>query len=969
MSLCYPGDVYMTEIYKMRTTLTMLATLTTLWGCGSHTQAPQHAGIAPLPEGVTLVETHEGKPGALAIPYRKYRLDNGLTVLLHKDSSDPLVHVDVTYHVGSAREEPGKSGFAHFFEHMMFQGSENVADEQHFKIVTEAGGTLNGTTNRDRTNYFQTVPNNQLEKMLWLESDRMGYLLGAVTQEKFEVQRETVKNERGQRYDNRPYGLMREKIAEALYPNGHPYSWMTIGYVDDLDRVDVNDLKAFFLRWYGPNNATLTIGGDIDEAQTLAWVKKYFGGIPRGPEVKDAAKAPARLTETRYLTHEDQVHMPLLSWTIPTVYAHHEDEAALDVLADILGSGKTSLFYKNLVKQGVAVQAGVSHPCAELACTLSMYALANPEKVANLGELDNIIKASLDEFEQRGVSLDDLNRTKMAIESRTIFGLQTVSGKVSTLAANETFYHQPDLVQQNIDRYAAVTQQDVMRVYRQYVKGKHKVVLSIVPRGKTGLQAKAPNFSFTRTLGEISRVGEDELKLRAAKADFDRSVTPPSGPNPETRVPEYWQATLGNGIKVMGAPNDETPTVYLQLNMEGGPLLDPIDKAGLASFTAAMMNEATQNFSNEALANELKLLGSAISFSASGRYTTVSLSSLTKNLDKTLTLLEEKLLRPKFDPADFARIKARTLQSVKQSMKNASTLSNRASLQLLYGQNNRLGLPQGGTLASIQAITLDDVKAFYERYYSPAMANLIVVGDKDKTDMLAKLEFLEKWQGQQYSLPSFAGFPRPDKPAIYFVHKPGAAQSVVSVLKHAMPFDAHGEYYRSTLMNFPLGGAFNSRINLNLREDKGYTYGARAGFRADKERGRFVMSASVKKDNTADALAEMLKELTTFNQSGMNDEELAFMRQAIGQRDALKYESLSQKAGFLRMLLTYDMTPQDIETRNELVQQIKKAELNALAKKHLNPASMQMLVVGDKDSVLPQLATLGYPVKTIQLIP
>ena len=297
-------------------------------GC-SQAPTPSEDDVASLPAGVTFVDTVvdavEREPGdeadslgsSIVIPYRRFRLDNGLTVVLHRDTSDPLVHVDVTYHVGSAREDVGKSGFAHFFEHMMFQGSENVGDEQHFKIVSESGGTLNGTTSADRTNYFQTAPSNQLEKLLWLEADRLGFLLDAVTQEKFEVQRDTVKNERAQRVDNVPYGLLNERVGEAMYPEGHPYSWMTIGYVEDLDRVDVNDLKEFFLRWYGPNNAVLTIGGDFDEAQTLAWVAKYFGPVPRGPDVARPDKPPVILDENRYISLEDNVALPLLFIAVP----------------------------------------------------------------------------------------------------------------------------------------------------------------------------------------------------------------------------------------------------------------------------------------------------------------------------------------------------------------------------------------------------------------------------------------------------------------------------------------------------------------------------------------------------------------------------------------------------------------------------------------------------------------------------
>ncbi|MFT5712425.1 MAG: zinc protease, partial [Glaciecola sp.] len=486
------------------------------------------------------------------IKYEKYELANGLTIVLHEDQSDPLVEVNITYHVGSAREELGRSGFAHFFEHMMFQGSENVADDEHFKIVTEAGGTMNGSTNTDFTNYYQTVPINQLEKVLWLEADRMGFLLDAVTQEKFEIQRETVKNERGQRIDSQPYGLLSERTGEALYPAGHPYSWSTIGYVEDLDRANVNDLKTFFQKWYGPNNAVLTIGGAIDKKQTKAWIEKYFSAIPRGPEVKKADKAVAILTETRFITLEDKVHLPLLQITIPTVYAQHPDEAALDVLANILGGGKTSLLYKNMVQNGLALQAFAGHPCREIACEFQLLALVNPEKVQGLQKMKTIIDETLAEFEQRGVQDDDLQRTKASIESGTIFGLQSVAGKVSRLAYGETFNNEPDGIQADIERYNAVTKDDVMRVYKKYVKNQPAVVLSVVPEGQAQLAVAEQNFVLPTRQFETETVKADDIKQAEIKDNFDRSVQPTAGPNPIVSIPDYWEHSLSNGIKILG---------------------------------------------------------------------------------------------------------------------------------------------------------------------------------------------------------------------------------------------------------------------------------------------------------------------------------------------------------------------------------------------------------------------------------
>lgn len=929
----------------------------------SHTLV-RHQGLqlAEQVDGISFVEQVEQKGTETVIPYQKYVLDNGLTVILHHDDSDPLVHVDVTYHVGSAREDIGKSGFAHFFEHMMFQGSENVADEQHFKLVTEAGGTMNGTTNTDRTNYFQTVPANQLEKMLWLESDRMGFLVDAVTQEKFEVQRETVKNERGQRVDNRPYGRLNERVSQAMYPEGHPYSWPVIGYMEDLNRVDVNDLKAFFLRWYGPNNATVTIGGDIDSAQTLALVKKYFGSIPRGPEVDMPEKAPAKLDADRYISMEDNVHLPLVYMSYPTVSIRHEDEAPLDLLSTILGGGKTSLLYKNLVKNQIAVQASVSHPCAELACTFNMYALPHPASGKSLADIEKIIRDSLVEFEQRGVEDDDLTKAKAQMEAGFVFGLQSVSGKVSQLASNQTFTGNPNYIEKDIERYASVTKADVMRVYNQYIKGKHAVIMSVVPNGKPELVAHKDNFSVpARTIPEQKKVAATDLNIRKAADTFDRSKIPTAGANKAVDVPSMWQSTASNGIKILGTQSLETPTTSLLVKIPAGHYFESKDKAGTASLLASMLQESTTARSSEEMSKALAMLGSSVSIYSGNETINVNVNTLTKHLDETLALVMEKIQQPAFKQADFDRLKNNSIQQVINSKKNAGYLASTAYRQLLQA-DNIAALPGGGNEATLAAITLGDVKAFYQTHFKPHNAELITVSSLAQADVEKSLTAFNPWQGKGPELSLTLAQPSSKTGVIYLVHKDNAAQSAIRIGKRSITEDITGEFYRAKLMNFPLGGAFNSRINLNLREDKGYTYGARSFFSADKFSGYFTASAEVRADATDASIVEFVKEIERFHKDGITDEELSFMRNAINQKDALKYETPRAKLGFLAQMLEHDLSPDFVKERADIVSTITKDEVNALAKKHLNLDDMVMVVVGNAQVLKPQLEALGYEV-------
>ena len=918
-------------------------------------------------EGIEFVEEVIGENGKTIIPYQKFVLDNGLTLILHSDNSDPLVHVDITYHVGSGREDLGKSGFAHFFEHMMFQGSENVADEQHFKLVTEAGGTMNGTTNTDRTNYFETVPANQLEKMLWLEADRMGFLVDAVTQEKFEVQRETVKNERGQRVDNRPYGRLNERVSEALYPAGHAYSWPVIGYLDDLNRVNVNDLKAFFLRWYGPNNATLTIGGDINITETLVLVKKYFGSIPRGPEVAMPEKPVFEITEDRYISMEDNVHLPLLYMTYPTVSLRHADEAPLDVLSSILGGGKASLLYKNLVKTQFAVQAEVSHPCAELSCSFSLYALPHPASGKSLSDIENVIRDTLVEFEQRGVEDDDLLKAKADMEASFIFGLQSVSGKVSQLAANQTFSNNPNYIAQDIARYNNVTKEDVMRVFKKYIKDQHGVIMSVVPNGQLSAIATKDNFvPGPRSAGDGASTSADDIAVRKGVDDFDRSIIPIAGANKAVDIPEMWQHNFDNGISILGAQSIETPTTSVLLKIPAGHYYNAKNTAGTAGLVASMLKESTTERSAEEMSKALQKLGSSIYISVGNLYLNINISSLTKNLDATLTLVNEQLRAPAFLESEFERLKSNAIQGALNNRKDAGYLASTAYRQLLNA-DNIAAMPSSGNEKSLTNISLDDVKAFYQQQVKPFGGQLIAVSDLGQAELTKSLSILEDWEGKaddlNLSLPEGNG----KMGVIYLVNKDDAAQSAIRIGKRSMTEDITGEYYKSSLMNFALGGAFNSRINLNLREDKGYTYGARSYFNGGKLSGYYTATAEVRADATDKSIVEFINEIKDYSERGITDDELMFMRNSINQKDALKYETPRAKLGFLAQILEHDLTPDFVNQRSEIVANITKAEINALAKKHLSVDDMLMVVVGDAKTLRPQLKALGYKVLDYQI--
>jgi zinc protease len=927
-----------------------------------------HEGIdsPSLPAGITLVEQFAGDDSGISIPYAKYELDNGLTLVLHEDHSDPIVHVDVTYHVGSNREEIGRSGFAHLFEHMMFQGSKNVADGELAKIVTDSGGTRNGTTNNDRTNYFETMPSNYLETALWLEADRMGLLLDAIDQEKFEIQRETVKNERGFRIDNVPYGRIGEVLDKAMYSNDHPYSWPVIGWMEDLDAAEVSDLKRFFLRWYGPNNAVLTIGGDIDTEWTLALVSQYFASIPTGPEVENLPKQPATLDADRYITMEDNIHLPAIAMLVPTVYAGHEDEAALDTAADILGGSEASLLYQRLVQTGRAVQIVVGHGCRELACAMNFIVVQNPGSGETLTEMEAAIRETIQEFSEREVNADDLQKFKAQYEAGRIFGLQSVAGKVSTLAAFETYRGTPAGIAEEIDQYLSVSTEDVTRVFDQYINKGHSVILSIVPNGATQLAATEPDFvPPEREIPESYGDEDAELPLRPVVDNFDRSEKPVAGASPTVELPAIWDTTLANGVRLLAVTNTETPTITISAVFDVGQRDEPPGKAGIAALTTALMQESTAGMTTAEFSEELNRIGATVGVNSGGYQTSVTLNTLSKHLDKAVQLMLDRALRPDFTQDDFDRAKAQTMEGLMHQRKSPQALAGRALNSALYGPEHVLAYPGSGLPSTVESITLEEVKAFYQAHFPQHFSGVLVSTSLPQEDIIIALQgFAEIEVAEAFREPVPAGVEISGR-RIYLVNKDGAAQSSVRTAHHSLKYDALGDYYKSRLMNFAMGGTSSSRIYLNLREDKGYTYGASTGFNGGRELGRFGFSSEINKDSTGAALKELFSELEHYNAEGMTEEEYQFMQNAIGQSEARQYETPGNKLRLLGNILRYDLPLNYRTLQKNLLKETDRENLNALAAELLHPDDMVIVVVGDLAVIRPELEALEIPITVL----
>ncbi|MGQ0542503.1 MAG: M16 family metallopeptidase [Blastocatellia bacterium] len=874
---------------------------------------------------------------------KEYTLKNGLRVILHEDKSTPIVAVNLWYHVGSKNEVVGRTGFAHLFEHMMFQGSKNYNDD-YFKPLQEAGANINGSTNPDRTNYFEVVPSNFLELALFMEADRLGGLLDAMTQEKLDNQRDVVKNERRQRYDNQPYGTAFEKIFANIYPANHPYNWTTIGSLEDLSAASMDDVKSFFRQYYVPNNASLVIAGDFDEKQARTWVEKYFGPIARGADITRPKPEMPKISGEIRKTYEDSVQLPRLYSVWTTAPANSADEAALDIMTNILSSGRGSRLQSNLVygKQ-LSQDIGSFNFALEVAGMLIVQSTARPGK--SLDEIEKEINAELERIKNEPPTAEEMARAMNTIEAQTVFGMQNVLGKADQMNSYATYIGKPDYFQADLDRYRKVTAADVQRVARTYING-NRFVMQFVPRKDRAASQRG---------GAANQPTSTAAKKSEDKKDFSANLPKPQA-DPKLVLPSIDKQKLSNGLNVWIVSNSELPIISMNMVFGTGGTADPMDRAGLASLTATLLDDGTKTRSAVDIANQMQSLGASLNTGSGWDASSASVTTLTRNLDQTLEVFADVILNPSFPDAELETVRRRNLVGLIQRKDNPNAIANVAYNKLLYGNGHPYAKSLGGDEASLKALTRAEIENFYSTYYRPNNAALIVVGDTNAKTIIPKLEkAFGNWKpgdSAKVAVPASVTF---DKPGIYLIDKPGAAQSVVTIGHVGVARD-NPDFFALSVMNSILGGQFSARVNMNLREDKGYTYGARTNWGFRRGAGPFEASADVQTAVTKESVMEFMKELNGIRGAiPVTQQELEYNKQSLIRRYPGGFETNGQIAGQLSNLVTYGLPDSYFNDYIRNIQAVTVADINRVANRYLTPDRMAVLIVGDKNVIEPKL--------------
>ncbi|MFD1064086.1 M16 family metallopeptidase [Winogradskyella litorisediminis] len=902
----------------------------------------------------------------LKVDYETFELDNGLKVLFHIDRSDPVVAVSLTAHVGSAREKEGRTGFAHLFEHLLFLESENLGKGGLDKMSARIGGSgANGSTSRDRTNYLQTVPKDALEKMIWAEADKLGYFINTVTEPVLAKEKQVVKNEKRQSVDNRPYGHMQYVIDKNLYPQGHPYSWQVIGSLEDLQNATLQDVKDFFNRWYVPNNVILTIAGDFDKEQAKQWVKKYFDEIPRGENIPELEKQPAVLESTKRLYYEDNfARAPRLTMVWPGVPNYHEDSYALSVLNQYLSQGKKAPLDKVLVQdEQLTSFVGMGAYNSEVSGQIQLSVTAFDQ--VDLDDVAKAIDKAFKQFEENGISEDDLNRIKAGQETNFYNGLSSVLGKGANLTQYEMFAGDASFITKDVENILAVTPEDVMRVYNTYIKNKNHIAVSFVPKGETSMALE--NSKLAEVVEEQIVDGAEEsfdasiaATYEKTPSSFDRSIEPPYGESPDVKVPEVWKENLNSGISVAGIENDEVPLVRFQMKIKGGMLLENKDKIGVSNLMAELMTRGTKNKTPEQLENEIESLGASISSYATDDAVYITGSCLSKHFDATMDLVTEVLLEPRWDEKEFALAKQSVKSSIQRQKANPNAIAANEYAKLLYGKDHILAQNNQGTEASVESITIEDLKSYYNTNLTPKLASLNVVGDISQEKVISNLETInKKWEAKDVTIPELPEVKTPNKSTVYFYDVPNAKQSQLR-FGYPGPKATDDDYYAATVMNYRLGGGgFASQLTQQLREGKGYTYGIRSSFSGDELTGDFQISSGVRTNVTYESAA-LIKEILENYAKDFDSTDLEVTKGYTIKSNARAFETLGAKLRMLSNISELGYDDDYAKQREAIVKSLTVEDIKGLAGKYLNPDQMIYLVVGDAKTQLDKLEKLGF---------
>lgn len=936
--------------------------LLVLAGC-SATPAPAPANV-PL---ATPTPTSAPADPAIELPYEEYRLANGLTVVLHVDRSDPVAAVALTFHTGSARETEGRTGFAHLFEHLFFLDSENLGPGGLDRLMTRMGSSTNGSTSRDRTNYFEVVPSDALEKAIWAEADKLGFFINTVTEDVVAKEKQVVKNEKRQGVDNQPYGHLSYVIDRALYPEGHPYRWQVIGSLADLDAATLADARAFHERWYGPNNAVLVIAGDIDVARTRAWIERYFGEIPARPTPSVAPPPEVALPASRRLVHEDNfAQLPQLTLAWPSVPAYHPDMYALDLLARILTDGKTTPFYRVLVEESeVAPTVAAGNLSQELGGRFTLQVRAYEGQ--DLDEVLVAIDSAFARFERDGVSARELERVKAGTERGFHQGFASVLGKAFQLAEYMIFAGTPGYAAEDLERTLAVTEADLVRVYETYLAGRPYIAASFVPRGQGTLALEGSEVAEVVIEpivqgAEAPIAIEDRGDIPRTPSAIDRSVEPPFADPPTLTAPTVWADTLANGLTVLGIEDRETPLVQFELRFRGGMLLEDPAKRGVANLLAQTMLGGTARRTPEELELAIELLGASINVNAGRESFVIGGSTLARNLDETMTLVEEILLEPRFDPREFELARLRVRSDVQQRAGNPNAIAENTFNRLVYGDHPLSEDPRGDP----DGISIGDLRAYHARALVPGLASFHVVGAVDEATMTAALAGIAADWTATGAVPTTPADPvwDPTRAGLYFVDVPGAAQSVLRIGYLAMP-ETDPDFWPAEVMNFRLGGGgFASELTLTLREGLGYTYGIGSGFTGGARPGPFYVTSAVRSNVTLESL-EAIRRIMERHGPDFGEDDLEITRGFLLRSNAMAFETLGDKLGILSAMSLYGF-PADFALRRAAeVEGMSVARIRQLAERYLNTDGMVWLVVGDAETQLPRLDALGLGVPTV----